>query len=348
MQYTKVFVILAGGSGTRLWPVSTEDRPKQFSTLFGDRSMLQQAYDRVAPLSFSNHAEHVIVVTNDKYVDLVTQQIPRAIVIGEPAQCDTAAAIILATSLARHLFPDCVMGIVTADHLIEDAELFSFQKTMLSAMEGAYISRLPYTFGVRPTYPATSYGYLELGELGAEQDGVRHYNLKSFREKPDLAKATSYVAHGGFLWNSGMMVWHADSIWSEMEKHMPDHCAVLNLGAQISSDGWRPAMESAYSKLAKISIDYGFMEKLERVRTIPVYYDWYDIGGWQALSDLNIQRGNVYSDDSSRNFIFCEDVNETVVLIGADDFIVVRSENRTLIVKKDKLDQLKQVVQSLK
>jgi len=346
-------VIMAGGAGTRFWPVSTERRPKQFLQLFGDRTLLQLSYDRVAPLV---PPERVLVLTNAAFVPLVREQLPQvpaANVIGEPLRRDTAAAVALAALICRRRFGDVTMAVLTADHLISPPELF--RRTLLSAAGAAGAAAALYTFGIQPTYPATGYGYLQRGALVLDDDGVAHYQLRRFREKPDAETARQYVDSGEFYWNSGMFVWRVETILDELRAHLPDHLRHLEPAvAADGSDAWAEELRRAFAELKPISIDFGVMEKAARVRCVASTFEWSDVGGWLALEELlprdgagNVHRGQVRAHAASGNLVFCEDQDEMVALVGVSDLVVVRAGKRTLVVERGRTEEIKKLVQAL-
>ncbi|MDY6863569.1 MAG: sugar phosphate nucleotidyltransferase, partial [Thermodesulfobacteriota bacterium] len=197
-----VGIIMAGGTGTRFWPLSTEEKPKQFLNLFGDRSLLQKSYDRILPVI---KPERILILTNKNFVGLVKEQLPQLPdenIIGEPQKRDTAAAVTLAALLCKKKFKNSVMAILTADHLIEPGE--SFRKILISAAKEAEKENILYTVGINPAYPATAYGYLELGERVYMGGGIKHYKLLGFKEKPGLDEARKYLEAGNYYWNSGI------------------------------------------------------------------------------------------------------------------------------------------------
>ncbi len=346
-------VIMAGGSGTRFWPVSTEARPKQFLTLFGDRSMLQRTYDRVAGLV---PPERVLVLTSARFTDLVAEQLPElpaGNIVGEPVPRDTSGAVALAAVLCRARFGDPVMAVLTADHRIEPAE--AFHAALRSAARGARESGALYTFGVAPSYPATGYGYLESGQrLDADGD-VEHFELLRFREKPDRATAERFLATGRHSWNSGMFVWTTAAIWDAIEAHLPDHARHLApLAEADGTDRWEDALRAGFEPLPKISIDFGVMEKAAAVRMVRATFEWSDVGGWLALEEFlaadehgNTARGELHALDAAGNLVFCEDAAETVALVGVEDLVVVRSGPRTLVTRRDTAEQIKALVQAM-
>ncbi|MCC6747339.1 MAG: mannose-1-phosphate guanylyltransferase [Deltaproteobacteria bacterium] len=349
-----VVVIMAGGAGTRFWPLSTEKRPKQFLTLLGERTLLQQSYDRARGLV---PPERILVLTNDRFVPLVREQLPELPernTIGEPCRRDTAAAVALAALLAQQRFGAAVMAVLTADHLIQPVE--ALQETIRSAARAAASSDTAlYTFGITPAYPATGYGYLHRGKL-LEQDGpVGHYELEQFREKPDLATAEAYVASGEYSWNSGMFVWSTTAILAELARHVPDHLTHLRpVATADGTPGFADALRAGFEPLRSISIDFAVMEKAADVRCAVARFDWSDVGGWLALEEFlekdaseNAHRGAIHTEEAGRNLVFCEDPTEHVALVGVRDLVVVRTGDRTLIVHRDQTELVKTLVKKL-
>lgn len=347
-------VIMAGGSGTRFWPLSTEERPKQFLRLFGARSMLQLTWDRIATLV---PEERVFVLTNARYLPLVREQLPQLPadnVIGEPMARDTSGAIALATAVCRARHGDPVMAVLTADHLIQPVEVF--QSTLVSAAEAAKASGALYTFGVVPSFPATGYGYLEAGESLGVSGGVEHFILDGFREKPDLDTARAFLKARRYSWNSGMFVWRTSAIEAALRRHLPTHGAIIAPLAEADrTPGWNEAMVEAFEPLPKISIDFGVMEKAERVRMIRATFEWSDVGDWLALErfhepdgDGNRGSAKIHALGANNNAVFCDAEGEAIALVGVRDLIVVRAGNRTLVAHRTATEQVKQLVERLR
>jgi len=348
-----VVVIMAGGVGTRFWPLSTEERPKQFLNFFGDRSLLQKSYDRICGLV---PPERVMVLTNTAFVSKIWEQlpeIPRENVIGEPMRRDTAAAIALAAALCRKRFGNPIMVILTADHVIEPVSLF--QKTLLSAISGAAERGGLYTFGIEPTYPATGYGYLERGEKISSDGGIDHFHLLRFKEKPDVQIAREYIESGRFYWNSGMFVWSTDVILKELDTHLPSHFETLTRAADYDkTPQWYDALKDAFESIPRVSIDFGVMEKADNVCCVASMFSWDDVGGWLSLENYlpkdkrgNCSRGNVMTLDAKNNVIFCEDPQDTVMLVGVEDLVVVRAGGGILVVHKDQTEDVKKLVEQM-
>lgn len=342
-----VIVIMAGGAGTRFWPLSTEARPKQFLRLFDDRSLLQKSFDRIAELV---PLQRILVLTNNTSVALVREdlpQIPPENIIGEPMRRDTAAAVALGAALCRRRFGNPVIATLTADHMIEPVALF--QQTLRSAVRFARSSGALYTFGIQPAYPATAYGYLELGEQLADDQGINHFRLVRFKEKPDLETARHYLASKRFYWNSGMFVWTAEAILKELAKNLPQHFRSLSQACEFDgTPRWAEALRAGFASLEAISIDYAVMEKAAEVRCVVATFSWSDVGGWLGLreflpcdADGNSHRGRLAVLNAVDNLVFCENSQEQVMLIGVKDLVVVRAGPKTLVVHKDQLQEIK-------
>ncbi len=348
-----VAVILAGGVGTRFWPLSTQERPKQFIQLFDERSLLQKSYDRVAGLIPD---DRIMVLTNAGFSHLVAEQlpaIPSENIIGEPERKDTAAAVCLGALIARRRFGNPVMVVLTADHLIEPVEVF--QRTMLSAVEAARETGALYTFGIRPTYPAAGYGYLEIGRKTWADEGIEHFDLVSFREKPDMETAARYVESGRYLWNSGMFVWTVETVMAELQQHLPEHVHYLSRAVEtMESAEWKESLRRAFGALQRTSIDFGVMEKARKVRCVAGAFSWKDVGGWLAMREFlacdaheNHVKGSVHALDARGNLVFCDRPEETLAMVGVNDLVVVRAGDRTLIVHKDRLEDVKRLVEEI-
>lgn len=346
-----VFVIMAGGVGTRFWPLSTSKRPKQFLKIFDDRSLLQMSYDRIIGITTP---DRVLVLTGKDFLPLVHEQlpdIPKENLFAEPCRRDTSAAVALAAMLCRKRYGNPVMVMMTADHYIDPPD--SFTAHVLSGIRAAKKSVALYTFGITPSFPATGYGYLERGQKVAEDSGIAHYEVKQFHEKPDLATARSYLDTGRFYWNSGMFVWKTDIIVKELMKFLPDHVNALEKAVQYDqSPKWEEALIEVFEPLKRISIDFGVMERADNVRCIESTFSWYDIGGWRTLSAHvpadehdNRVKGRVLTIDATGNFVYSEDTDETIALIGVSNLVIVRIGSRTLIVPYDRTEDIKQLVE---
>ena len=280
-------VIMAGGRGERLWPLSTPERPKQFLKLFGERTMLQHTVDRIRPIV---SLEHMIVVTGGEHADLVREQLPELPgknVIAEPFGRGTAACIGLSSVIIRERDPDALMMVLAADHRIEGADRFRqlLQAGLAAASDNTHLV----TLGITPHRPETGYGYILAPQrVSTSEDGLDVFRVERFVEKPDPATAKRYLEDGAYYWNSGMFLWHVDAILNAIERHMPQLSAALaNLAKDLGSPDFPERLREAYEGLAPQSIDRGVMEKSDRVLLIPASdIGWSDVGGWEALREI--------------------------------------------------------------
>jgi mannose-1-phosphate guanylyltransferase len=348
-----VAVILAGGAGTRFWPASTAARPKQFLRLVGDRSLLQQSYDRVRDLV---PPERVLVVTAARFVEEVRRhlpELPQNNVVGEPLRRDTAAAVALGGLLAEARFGPSVVAFLTADHLIAPLERFheSLREAAARCDEEHVV-----TLGIPPTAPATGYGYLEVGGgAGSGPVGTAQpvEPVLRFHEKPDEATARQYVESGRYLWNSGMFLWHTAGLRAALGRTLPDHLAAI---APVAAREGLEGLEAAFSGLPAISVDRGVMEKLPAGATLCVRarFSWSDVGSFPALAPHlprdganNAARGRLAAHDAHGNVVWCEDDQELIGLVGVTDLMVVRAGSRTLVAPLTRAEEVKKLVEDL-
>jgi len=280
-------------------------------------------------------------------------ELPSENVIGEPMPRDTAAAMTLGTVICRKRFGNMPIIVMPADHVIEPDELF--HKIAMSGARYAVEDGAIYTFGVKPTWPAASYGYLECGPHIRSHESIEHFELARFKEKPDLATAQEYLDSGKFYWNSGIFVWSPDVILEEVHNYLPEHYARLqDITKYDRAPEWEEALREAFEPLRKISIDFGVMEKSGRVRMILAEFDWNDVGGWLAIETFldeddagNRARGEIECHEASENIVFCETPEETVALVGVEGLVVVRAGPYTLVVNKDKTEEVKKLVNKM-
>ena len=338
-------VIMAGGIGSRFWPVSREDKPKQFLALTPDgKSFLRLAYERFSKIV---PADHVLVVSQVRYNDMVREtlpEVPEENIILEPFSRNTAPCIALAAFKLLMRDPDAVMVATPADHIILDEEIF--EETICNALDYAADSDALITLGIVPDRPDTNFGYIQGVSLGNEEDG-KPVKVKTFTEKPDKDLAEVFFQSGEFFWNSGIFVWRAQSIRAELEKHMPETSILFN--------GWEEALdtpaqagflERVYSSISKISIDYAVMEKTDKAWVFPSTFRWHDIGNWEALysfvSGLGLEPdGNVtlagpsLCGDNQDTLIYASDREKLIAVRGLNNFIVVDTGDVLLICPRD-------------
>ena len=356
MQYG---VIMAGGSGTRLWPISRADRPKQLLPVVGGRSLLQLSYDRLLGLL---PPERIFVCTAAAHAQAVLENLPKMPkenLLGEPMGRDTANAIGFSAAILHKRDPDAVCAVVTADHVIEPVE--QFQKSLKSAFQ--VIAERPkslVTFGIVPTYGHTGLGYIHRGEA-LSVDGA--FQVLGFHEKPDKALADRFVESGRYYWNSGMFVWRCDTALEEIAIHLPGSYKGLT---QIANAWGTPQQEAVlkdvYPRLPKISIDYAVMEPASQqkgkasVVVVEMPVDWTDVGSWPALAEIlpvdehnnAVQCKTCLFLDSDDNVVFSESADHLISLIGVSDMIVVQTRDATLICPKDEAQRVKELVGKVK
>ncbi len=344
--------IIAGGMGSRLWPRSRKSSPKQFLDLMGNgRSMLQEAYDRMTPLV---PADHIYVITNREYVDMVRAQlpdVPAENIVGEPAARGSAAAIGLGAIHLLNRDPDAVMAVLTADHLIRRPDVL--RDALVGGADLAQSGEL-ITLGIRPTYPETGYGYIEMGDALGQFNGMEARRVRRFREKPDLATAQAFLEAGNFVWNSGMFVWRADVIMAQFQRFMPElHAALTGLQPALNGPDAAAAFDAFWMPLqGNVTIDYGVMEKADRVAVFPVDLGWHDIGSWAALlevlpkdADGNVAHARHLHHDSSNVLVFSKD--RLIATIGLEDMIVVDTGDVVLVMPADRAQDVKKIIQAL-
>jgi mannose-1-phosphate guanylyltransferase len=346
-------VVMAGGSGTRFWPKSRRNRPKQLLRLYGDATMLQQTVARIEPLV---PPERVLIITGEDQADAVRAQLPRlpaANVVAEPCPRDTAPCVGLAAWIVANKDPGATMIVMPADHVIEPPE--KFRATVRAAV--AVIDADPsafVTFGIKPTRAETGYGYIERGAAYPAVDGIALHAVAQFREKPDRATAERFLAEGRFAWNSGIFVWRARAILDALKTHRPALATALErVGNALGTPGEAEAIAHEYPLLEKVPIDKAVMEKATNIRVLEVVYDWNDVGDWRALSTLlppdargNTTQGPVVAADTNGCIIVADD-GGLVATLGVDDLVIVQSGGATLVARKDQLDKLKTLVDGL-
>ena len=348
-----VVVILAGGSGTRLWPRSRQAIPKQFLNLTGYGTMLQETLWRLMPLA---PVERLAVVTNAGYVEQARQQLPELPtdhVIGEPLPRGTAAAVGLGAILAQHLQPGAIMASVHADHLILRPD--RFRAALAAAAEVAERGHLV-TLGIQPTHPHTGLGYVEQGAPLPPAHGHAVYRVVKFTEKPDLFTAQRFVADGQHTWNSGLFVWRADRILQEFALHMPAlHAGLMEIAASLSTAAFEATLARVFPALPYQTIDYGIMERASDLAVLPVDIGWTDIGSWATLLDVldgdpagNVVRGPgpAITPDTHNTLIYTS--QRLVATVGVRDLIIVDSEDALLVCPKERAEDVRTIVDRLK
>jgi mannose-1-phosphate guanylyltransferase len=337
-----VALVMAGGRGQRFWPLSTEARPKQFLDLERrGRTLLQSTVDRIAPLV--GGLDRVLVATGARYLPLVREQlpdVPEANLLVEPVGRDSAPAIALAALRLRDRFGDVGMGVFASDHRIEDAA--AFERALRSAFEVAAVRRGLVTIGIRPTRPATGYGYIQRG--APVLDGFR---VGRFVEKPNRTRAEAYLDGGDYLWNAGMFVWNVETILAELDRHAPELMLPLR---EAFAEG---AVERRFAELPKVSIDYAVMEKTDAAYVVEGDFGWDDIGDWAALERLlPRQDGGVRTvfgahagHDASGNIVYTDGPDDVLVAYGVENLVIVKRGDTVLILPKDRVAEIKTLLE---
>lgn len=338
-------VILAGGAGTRLWPMSTQEKPKQFQALVSEKTMLQETLNRV---NFVDPKD-IYVSTNAQYIPLVREQlpqIPEANIIAEPSRQDTGPCIGLAAAMIAKEDPTAVMAVVYADHLVQDEKEFQ-DKLKLSAKLAAEAGTLN-IIEVKAKSPNVNLGYVQIGPMLEEREGIAIHSFKAFKEKPDYETAKRFVASHSYLWNTGYYVWRVDVILEAFKEHMPSTYEEL-MAIQGGAD-----IQTHYPKCEKISIDYGIMEKVDpsEVRIIPADLGWSDIGTWASLHEelatdpkANVIKGKVSALDCEGCLIYNETA-DCLSVYGLRDCIVVKTESDQLVCSKENSRTLKELLKT--
>ncbi|MGB1043243.1 MAG: mannose-1-phosphate guanylyltransferase [Tenacibaculum sp.] len=338
-------VIMAGGVGSRFWPVSTEEYPKQFHDMLGTgESLIQRTFSRINQLIPS---ENILIATNKRYEDLVLKQLPKTTqqqLLLEPAMRNTAPCILYAALKIHNQNPDAVMLVAPSDHWIEnETEFLNNIKTSFDATEKDNILM---TLGVLPDAPNTGYGYIQF-----EQNLSVIKKVKNFTEKPHLEKAKEFLSSGDYLWNAGIFVWSAKSILNAFKEYLPEMIDILDDGNNVyNSDFEDDFIKSNYEKCENISIDFGIMERAKNVHVLPVNFGWNDLGTWGSLynklekdsQENGIVGAETIFRDANGNMVRTES-GKKVIIQGLNDFIVVEKDDVILICPRKDEQDIKQI-----
>jgi mannose-1-phosphate guanylyltransferase len=340
-------VIMAGGSGTRFWPASRRKLPKQFLAVGGKKSLIAETADRLGKLV---PPERRLVVCGEEHAALVRKElrnVPPENILIEPAARNTAPCVAWAALEVERRSKGAVHAVLPADHVIRPAE--TFRASLAAAAQEARSSGALVTFGIKPTFPATGYGYIEAGTQVAKQAFVPVHSVKRFVEKPDHARAVKFLSEGNFLWNSGMFVWTTDAILGALRKSAPE------IVGPLEKAGTTTRILRAYPSLPSVSVDVAVLEKAPSVRVIPADFEWSDVGSWPSLEELlpldaqknGIAGGAMLVAEGSRGCIAYGKRGELVALLGVEDLVVVRAGNAVLVCKKDRAQDVKAIVTRL-
>lgn len=338
-------LIMAGGGGTRFWPLSRKRVPKQLLNLDGKEVMLNETIDRISGVV---DKEDIFIVTNTEQVDLTkivtAERVLEDHILAEPSARNTAACIGYGAMEILKKYGDGIMCILASDHYIKDEE--AFRNVLKKAVETAEKTDGLVTIGIKPTFPSTGYGYIKSEELPGES----YQKVLEFVEKPDLERAITYVESGNYAWNSGMFVWKASTIMRYFEKLLPDiYDKLMIIGETMGTASEKEVLWAIYDTIPKISIDYGIMERADRVYMLEGDFGWNDIGSFDSLPALytadengNVVRGESVLVDSRENVIIGD--RKMIACVGVENLIVVDTEDALLVCSKNRAQDVKEVV----
>ncbi len=340
-------VVMAGGSGTRFWPASRRDLPKQYLSIASDEPLLVETWKRLDGLVPEARRLIVTAASQAEQVRALLPNLPRENLIAEPCARNTAPCIALASLEIERRAADSVQIVLPSDHVIRPVE--KFRATLAAAADEASESGALITLGIQPTHPATGFGYIETGEELARRSGIAVRRVARFVEKPTRERAIEMLAHGGFLWNSGLFVWRTAAIGRALDEFLPRMRSVL---AKLASGG---SIDELYPTLDSISIDVGVLEKSKNVRVLPIDYLWSDVGSWDALESIHPRdaSGNVavggaeLATIDAKGCIVYGASRELVALIGVSNLVVVHARGATLVCTKERAQEVKDLVARL-
>ena len=344
-------IVMAGGVGSRFWPVSTVEFPKQFHDMLGcGQTLLQKTFSRLEQLI---PAENILILTNERYNDLVMEQLPMVQseqILLEPAMRNTAPCILYATLKIQKMNPDALVVVAPSDHWIENENLFI--EDLQTAFDFCENENALMTLGIQPTYPNTGFGYIEYDK----QDSSQVKKVKQFREKPDYETAKLFLNSGNFLWNGGIFIWSVQSVLEAFENFQPQLLALFSEGIPV----YNTAEENDfilenYPLAANISVDYAVMEFATNVYVLPARFDWNDLGTWGSLHEKlpkDLQENAVVNSkvilENAANNIIRTDAKKLVIVDGISDYIIVDHEDVLLIYPKNKEQEIKNLMEKVK
>ena len=343
-------ILMAGGIGSRFWPVSTSEFPKQFHDMLGTgETLIQRTFQRLSKLI---PAENIFILTNERYNDLVLEQLPQIEqrqVVTEPAMRNTAPCILYASLKIQKENPDAVMVVAPSDHWIENED--AFITDLEQSFEACSKEDMLMTLGIKPTFPNTGYGYIQFDKA---TDSIK--KVSQFTEKPNYEKAKEFLAQGNYLWNAGIFIWSAKSILKAFEAYQQEMTQLFDKGSETyNTSAEKTFIDEHYPLAENISIDYAILEKASNVFVLPATFDWNDLGTWGSLydkldkntADNAIVNARVLSEDATGNMIRTAN-NKVVVIDGLKDYIVVDKEDVLLIYPKSKEQDIKKVLTNVK
>lgn len=339
-------LIMAGGKGTRFWPLSTEKKPKQFLRLLGEDTMIQMSVKRLGKLI---PLERIFIVTGKRYKDLVVEQLPnlpRENIIIEPIGKNTAPCIALSAFHINKIYEDATIAVIPSDQLIKDED--SFLEVLNSANEFVHKNKdAIVTVGMKPDRLETGYGYIKYNDVHCKINDCEVRSVNKFVEKPDSRRARAYLKEGNYLWNSGMFIWKSSNILRLTKLYLNNTFEVLSEIASASEENYKKVLEEKYENVDNISIDFGIMEKAEDIYVVPGDFGWDDVGSWSAIERYrgkdkfnNVCLGNVKNIEANNNIVVGN--KKPIVLAGVNNIVVVESDDMIFISRKDDVENIKQ------
>lgn len=332
-------LIMAGGKGTRFWPKSTEETPKQFLSLIDEKTMIQLTYDRLLK---TIPKERIFVITGERYKEQLREQLaelPERNIIIEPEGRNTAPCILLATMYIKQIYKDAIISVLPSDHAIQNSEEFCNILNLASKYIEEENKKAIVTIGITPNRPETGYGYINF-----QKQDAKIIKVEKFVEKPDLEKAKEYLSSGNYLWNAGMFIFNADSMLEELKINYSGYNVLRELPG-IDEKNYQDKLKEIYPKCESISIDYAVMEKSKNIYVIPGDFGWDDIGTWNSLEryipkdkDENILNGNIIAYNSKNNIVYAGD--KKVVLLDAEDIFCIDTDGVLVIGKKSSISKV--------
>lgn len=340
-------LIMAGGKGTRFWPLSTEEKPKQFLNLIGEETMIQMTVNRIKPII---PIERVFVCTGEMYVDLVKEQLPelpKENIIVEPEGRNTAPCIALSAFVIKKYYKDANMIVLPSDHLISDED--EFRSVIKNADEFVKANKEAIiTLGMEPTRAETGYGYIRYGSDENQINNHKVIKVDAFVEKPNKEKAKAYIKEGNYLWNGGMFLWSADNILNQIEKYSNDTYEALKDIEIVDNEEIQELINDNYHKTEAISIDYAVMEKSDSIYVVPSRFGWDDVGSWEALDRYrekddkgNVLVGSAKVVDSHGNLVISS--SHDIVVEGLKDIYVIENDGKILVGHKSNVANVKEL-----
>jgi len=345
-------VIMAGGSGTRFWPLSRKRRPKQFLPIATGKTMIEETYRRIRPLVPNRRVFTIADAAQSRAIRRLLPAMPAANALVEPRARNTAASLILATAHVYRRNPEAVVAVLASDHLIVDEPLFL--KKLAAAAEAAARTDSLVTFGIQPTFPATGYGYIQFSKEGGRTvAGEPFHAVRAFREKPSREAAIAFLKSGDFVWNSGMFLWRASVFARALERYSPEFFPFWRRTLDALEKKSKTALSKIFKEIPALSIDYALMEKAEGTLVCAGDFGWSDVGAWSALGDLwprddqdNARRGHVVAVETRGNIV-CNP-GKLTALIGVENLVIVQTKDVLLVCRKDRDQDVKKILDLLR